>query len=377
MKKFFKRFLFLLLLLMPVCVNASDYLLCGNDKRFPLSVAQLVSLLFVLIKILVPILFVITGIVSFLKVLLSAKVDDELQKAKQNFINRIIAAFIIFFMVSIVNTALALVAGKNNSFSDCLNCMIHPNYCEQIDDEIAKICPGLVGEQENYDSDCNYVGGRKGGINYSYTGETGVPDYGDNSKSSSSGGATGEYTTWRQGAAEWGGRWYGGYDRKGNRITIANYGCNLTSIAIQIKRSGVSTNVSPFNPGTLFDFMKARGYLGSDGNTNNYYAFNEIAPGFEFDGQKKLTAGDTNAQKVIADLLDNDKYPIVFVKGNNGKPLNTNGHYVAAVGYTGDDIIIVDPASTDCTRLFTCKPGLDRSNGYLIGGEVSYWRVDK
>ena len=194
MRKRFNKILFFLLLMMPMCVYASDYLLCGNDKKIPLALGNVISIVFVLIKILVPILLVITGMISFLKAILSGKVDDELQKAKKSLINKIIAAVIIFFIVSIVNFAIALVAGRDNSFSSCLNCMIHPDNCEKIDDDIARLCPGLLSQQQDYDDNCVYIGNRKGRVDYSDTGDTGVPAYSSNkngsSNSSSSCGST-------------------------------------------------------------------------------------------------------------------------------------------------------------------------------------------
>ena len=374
MKKKFYKFLFFLLLFMPVCVNAADYLLCGNDKKVPLVFGQLLSIFFVIVKILVPILLVIMSMISFIKAVASGKVDDELARVKQVSIQRIISAVIIFFIFSIVNFVINLSVSTNNSFSSCLYCLFNSDHCEQADDELAKLCPGLMSQQKDYDANCKYIGGIGDRINYADTGDTGVPDYanyGSNSSGTITESPTGEYTTWRQGSPEWGSRTYG------PGATLANVGCNFTSIAIQIKRSGLPTTINPFNPGTMFDFMKPKGYLSSGGSTLYYGVFNEVAPGFEFDGQKNLSLNDTETYNILSGLLKDDKYPIVHVRSNNGKPFGTSGHYVAAIGYTDKDIIIVDPANTNCTRLFTCKPELDRSNGYLIAGKTSYWRVDR
>lgn len=372
-KKIFNILLFFLLLMVPVCVNAADFLLCGNEKKFPLVFAQVTSVLFVIIKIIVPILLVIMSMISFFKAIISGKVDDELNKAKQVLVHRIIAAVVIFFTVSIVNFVIALVAGRNNSFSSCLNCMIRPDNCEQVDGEIAQLCPGLLSQQKDYDANCKYIGPKGERIDYSDTGDTGVPDYVNEPgyMGHSLVGPSGEYTTWRQGSPEWGSRTYG------PGATLANVGCNFTSIAIQIKRSGIPTTINPFNPGTLFDYMKPKGYLGASGSTLYYGVFNQVAPGFEFDGSKQLSSNDKTSYDILSGLLKDNKYPIVHVRSNNGKPFATSGHYVAAIGYTEDDIVIVDPANTNCTRLFTCRPELDRSNGYLIAGETSYWRVDR
>ena len=95
MRRRVNKVLFFLLLMMPICVNASDYLLCGNDKKIPLVMGTVISILFILIRILVPVLLVITGMISFLKATISSKVEDQLQKAKKSLVNKIVAAVIM------------------------------------------------------------------------------------------------------------------------------------------------------------------------------------------------------------------------------------------------------------------------------------------
>lgn len=176
---------------------------------------------------------------------------------------------------------------------------------------------------------------------------------------------TSEYD-WRQADPRWGYLSYG-------TTTLAKVGCNLTSIAIEIAHSGLETTISDFNPGTLFTYMKGRGYLGTDGRTNSYAAFSEVAPDFNYVGYIQLSGSDTQIHDKLVELIDGKNYPIVHVKSGNSLPYKTNNHWVAVVGYTDDDIQIIDPAQVACTRLFTCKPGLDRSNGYGVIDRVVYW----
>lgn len=175
-KKIFAKILFFLLLMVPVCVNAADYMICGNNKRIPLVFGQVFSIIFIIIRILVPLLLVIMSTITFFKAIFSGKVDDELKKAKDVFIHRIIAAVIIFFIVSIANFVIGLAVGTNNSFSSCLNCMIHPDNCGKDNGEIAKLCPGLISQQNDYDDNCNYIGDKKERTDYSNTGDTKIPN---------------------------------------------------------------------------------------------------------------------------------------------------------------------------------------------------------
>ena len=178
-KKTLTKLSILLILLTPTIINAKEYIVCGTDKKFPTVIGTLISTVYVIIRILVPILLVISGILSFLKVTFSSNVDESLDKAKKKFISNIIAAIIIFFIASIINFVIGLAAGKNNSFTDCMYCMLHPDECKQIDSDMATLCPGLISDQDKYNSDCTLKDPDKKGekIDYSYTGETGVPAY--------------------------------------------------------------------------------------------------------------------------------------------------------------------------------------------------------
>lgn len=147
----------LITLTIPEIASATKYVICGNNKAFPLVIADLISILMNIIKIAVPILLVISGMIAFFKVTISSNVEDELKKAKTKLINNIIAAVVIFFIISIVNFAVSLVAGANNNVMDCVNCLINPNKCEQMEEEeyhenSRKICPGFIGDE--YDEEC-------------------------------------------------------------------------------------------------------------------------------------------------------------------------------------------------------------------------------
>lgn len=139
---------------MPQIVFATQYIVCDNDKKIPYVFANMVSTFITIIKIAVPILLVISGMISFFKVASSSNVDDEMKKAKSKLINNIIAAVIIFFVFSIVNFAVTLVAGTNNKFMKCVECFINTDKCEIIEKQ-EQICPGLIDGE--YDEKCKPI----------------------------------------------------------------------------------------------------------------------------------------------------------------------------------------------------------------------------
>ena len=140
MKKNKKIILLILMMIaiLPDMVSATEYLIC-DEKKIPAIVPQMSSTFMTIIKIAVPILLVISGMISFIKVTYSSNVEDDLKKAKTKLIHNIIAAVIVFFIFSLVNFAVSLVAGTGNSFMKCAKCFIDTDDCiirEETDSEI-------------------------------------------------------------------------------------------------------------------------------------------------------------------------------------------------------------------------------------------------
>ena len=326
-KKFLNRLIFFLLLMVPFSVNAADYLLCGTEKKIPLVLGQVISIIFVIIRLLVPILLIIVSMISFFKATFSGKVDDELNKAKQAFVHRIIAAVVIFFIVSIVNFVVGLSVGTNNSFSSCLNCMIHPDKCEKIDSDIAKICPGLLSQQEGYDENCVYLGSRKGRIDYSYTGNTGIPQNGKSQGSSN--GRSGDFLNWKQCDPKWASVTMGP-----SKTSLCSAGCTTTSISILMAKSGAVTDMSNFSPVTLAKSLQYSG-TGAIKYWDDYNSWKSYAPSFRFVGSYPLNGSISNKANTINGHLNNGEYVMIVV--------NSGGHYVAADKVEGNTVYIHDP----------------------------------
>jgi len=139
---------------MPQIAFASKYIVCDGDKKIPYTLVSMVATVITIIKIAVPILLVISGMVAFFKVAASTNVDDEMKKAKSKLINNIIAAVIVFFAFSIVNFAVSLVAGANSSLMKCAQCFLTPEKCNttEVND---KLCPGFLDGE--YDENCKPI----------------------------------------------------------------------------------------------------------------------------------------------------------------------------------------------------------------------------
>ena len=104
---------------------------CGTANPITLDsmLPNLTSTIVTLIKIGVPILLIIFGMLDLGKAVMAQK-EDEIKKGWQTFIKRMIAAAIVFFVVVIVQLILNLVGGDSkDTVWNCVDCFISNN-CE-------------------------------------------------------------------------------------------------------------------------------------------------------------------------------------------------------------------------------------------------------
>ncbi len=83
-----------------------------------LSVFRVANIVILIIKIVVPIILLVSGMVTFMKAI-SDKNDDLLATAKKALVNKCIAALCIFFVPTIVSTIIT-VGGEENQYKECL-----------------------------------------------------------------------------------------------------------------------------------------------------------------------------------------------------------------------------------------------------------------
>ena len=117
-----------------------DTISCGfNANGDPLLVMDsmipnLISTIINIIKIAVPILLVIFGMLDLGKAVMAQK-EDEIKKGQQTFVKRLIAAVIVFLVIFVVQIVIGLVAprGENADVWSCFDCLINgttSNNCE-------------------------------------------------------------------------------------------------------------------------------------------------------------------------------------------------------------------------------------------------------
>ena len=130
-KKIMKNFaIFLLLVLGGMLVMPNVYaadITCAAIPGVAIDekIVDVVHVIILAIQVFVPIVLIIFGMIDLAKAVMGQK-EDEIKKGQQTFIKRIIAAAIVFFVVTIVKMVLSFLAGGTDSGSiyQCVNCFV-------------------------------------------------------------------------------------------------------------------------------------------------------------------------------------------------------------------------------------------------------------
>ena len=151
--------------------------------------------------------------------------------------------------------------------------------------------------------------------------------------------ASGNYTTWKQTNKAW------SSVPLGNSSTnIGRSGCTVTSIAIQIKRSGVDTSKvgANFNPGTFVRALnKVNGFTASGAIYWNKVT--EVVPGFKYIGARSIKSKSQDEKlAILRNLIKDGYYVVAEVKGATPN----NEHWVAINQVNGNTITMMDPGSS-------------------------------
>ena len=121
-------FLLLVILLLPLNVSAAELNFCGRTA----PIWQFIGYFLFALKIVVPLLIIVLGIVDFAKAIASSD-DKAISKAAKSLLMRIIAAICIFFIPTIVSFVIRLVDTSVDDKNEiCARCISSPggDVCE-------------------------------------------------------------------------------------------------------------------------------------------------------------------------------------------------------------------------------------------------------
>ena len=96
----------------------------GMEQGIPAGIGNVVHLIVVAIQVVVPILLIIWGMIDFAKAIIGQD-EDKIKAGQKTFIKRLIAAVIVFLIVTIVQLAINLassVGGDENNAGSAWDC---------------------------------------------------------------------------------------------------------------------------------------------------------------------------------------------------------------------------------------------------------------
>ena len=96
--------------------------IAGNEIVIPGAIAGIIATVVNLIKIVVPIILIILGMLDMGKAVASQK-EDEIKKGQKTLMSRCIAAGIVFFVVAIVQLLFGIIGGSDDTNSTLWTCI--------------------------------------------------------------------------------------------------------------------------------------------------------------------------------------------------------------------------------------------------------------
>jgi quinol-cytochrome oxidoreductase complex cytochrome b subunit len=113
----------------------ADTVTCGNGAMtgVPSAIPYFIHLLYFSIQVLVPILLILYGMWDLGQAVIKQK-DEDIKKARSTFVQRLIAAVLVFLVATIALFVIGLVADATDSdndnvtdVTDCVQCMLEDN----------------------------------------------------------------------------------------------------------------------------------------------------------------------------------------------------------------------------------------------------------
>lgn len=87
-------------------------------------IPYVVSTIITIIKIVVPILLIIFGMLDLGKAVVASK-EDDIKKGQQTFIKRLVAGVLVFFVIYIVQIVIRFASNSNADITKCFNCFVN------------------------------------------------------------------------------------------------------------------------------------------------------------------------------------------------------------------------------------------------------------
>lgn len=103
-----------------------------NENTSVVTIMRVAGYVLVIAKILIPLLLIIFGVISFSKIVISGK-DDETKKAAEGLLIKFIAAIVVFVLPTVINFVFEMIEGTadgTEDYENCRICIFEPRNCK-------------------------------------------------------------------------------------------------------------------------------------------------------------------------------------------------------------------------------------------------------
>ncbi len=89
-------------------------------------ILRIVGIVVFAIKIIVPIILIIIGMIDLAKAVAEKK-EDDIKAAQNRLVKRAIAAVLVFLVATLVSIVFTVILGRGNTeYKECMDCVNHP-----------------------------------------------------------------------------------------------------------------------------------------------------------------------------------------------------------------------------------------------------------
>ena len=100
--------------------------ICGSGDADLSAVFGIIGWVVQGIKIIVPIMLILFGMLQMAQAVMSQK-EDAIKKAQSGLINKIISAVVVFLVITLVTFLMSVIG--DDSWQACMNCIDNPTDC--------------------------------------------------------------------------------------------------------------------------------------------------------------------------------------------------------------------------------------------------------
>ena len=107
-------------------ILAKQAICAGGDVIVPAQIVGVVTLIYNVIRVGIPLILIIYGMLDLGKAVISQK-EDDIKKNQKIFVSRLIAAALVFFVFTVVQLVIGLVADDSGDIISCLKQLLSIN----------------------------------------------------------------------------------------------------------------------------------------------------------------------------------------------------------------------------------------------------------